>query len=66
MVSPITPPDGAQSDDAAERPKCGLWGCGRKATTTAAIVCAGMESRDIVICPYHAQMFLSADKEPRP
>ena len=41
-------------------PKCGLWGCGRKATTTATVACAGMESRDIVICPYHAQMFLSA------
>lgn len=52
--------------NAATTPKCGLWGCGRRATTTATIACAGMESRDIVICSYHAQMFLSADKEPRP
>ncbi len=56
----------SQPTSAASRPKCGLWGCGRKATTTATVACAGMETRDIVICPYHAQMFLSADKEPRP
>lgn len=36
--------------------KCGLWGCGKSATTPVTIIHPEAGAKEIVVCDYHSMM----------